>query len=293
MTRPFLYVLAITSMLASPSFAGEPGPSETLERPRSHISKPFNKPSTKSKKIPSLPQLKNGQLNEITEVLPEVATHVRLSSTDVNRIVCPSEIKDVVYSKEKGVEVKISGRNAFVKFLVKKSSIGKTEHSSTPTEFFIVCGGDVYTLIATPVRIPSRTVRLSTGAGKRIKENIALFKSLPFEKKVLTIIEKMYTGDIPESFMVKTVNRPVLSMLDKMEGLEISLIRTVDVEGEGLRGKEFSISIKKGHSLNLSEKDFLLVGLTEGALGISLNKLRLENASDKARLFIVERAVEE
>ncbi len=293
MIRFYLYVLTITSMLASPSFAGEPGPSETLKKTNSNISKSLNQPSTKSNNIPSFTQLKNGRLSIITEVLPEVATHVRLSSTDVNRIVCPSEIKDVVYSKEKGVEVKVSDRNAFVKFLVKTTPTGKEEHSSTPTEFFVACGGDVYTLIATPVRIPSKTVRLSTGAEKRIKQNAALFESLPFENKVLTIIEKMYTGDIPESFLVKTLNRPVLSMLGDLKGLAISLIRTIDIEGEGLRGKEFSLSINKGHPIDFSEQDFLLVGLTKRPLGISLDKLRLESPSDKARLFIVERAVEE
>ena len=37
---------------------------------------------------------------KIEYVLPEVITHVELSNSDVNRIVCPSEIRDIIVSKE-------------------------------------------------------------------------------------------------------------------------------------------------------------------------------------------------
>jgi len=53
-------------------------------------------------------------------VLPEVTTQTEMSSSDINRIVCQTDIKDVIFSKEKGVSVKISGRDAFVKFLITK-----------------------------------------------------------------------------------------------------------------------------------------------------------------------------
>lgn len=278
----FVMFLAITS---SPVFAGEPGPMPE-KKPKPSVTREPTRP------LPPPPtQRVNDKepINEVTEILPEIATHVRLSSTDVNRVVCPSEIHDVVFSKEKGVDVKVNGRNAFVKFLVKKEPGGKEEYSNTPTELFVVCGGDVYTLIAQPARIPSRTIRLSSGSEKRIEENIELMGSLPFEKKVLSVMKSMYTGDIPDSFLVKSVDEPVLTT----NGLDVRLKRVIEVEGEGLRGKEFSVKLNEKDTAKLTEKDFLHPAITKKPLGITLDKLRLDSPGDTARLFIVERSVEE
>ncbi|MGK7346036.1 MAG: type-F conjugative transfer system secretin TraK [Candidatus Nitrospinota bacterium M3_3B_026] len=238
---------------------------------------------------PSTQQANDEPVNEVTEVLPEIATHVRLSSTDVNRVVCPSEIHDVVFSKEKGVDVKVNGRNAFVKFLVKKEPDGKEVYSKTPTELFVVCGGDVYTLITQPACIPSRTIRLSSGSEKRIEENLELMGSLPFEKKVLDLIKSMYTDDIPDSFLVKSVDEPVFTA----NSLDVRLKRIIEVEGEGLRGKEFLITLEGKDAAKLSEKDFLHPAITKKPLGITLDKLRLGSHGDTARLLIVERSMEE
>lgn len=282
--RLILLSLIIVCSVVSPAFAGEPGPMPEKEPKPSAIRKP-----TRPLPPPFIQQHDKESANEVTEVLPEIATHVRLSSTDVNRIVCPSDIHDVVFSKEKGVDVKVNGRNAFVKFLVKKEPDGKEIHSKTPTELFVVCGGDVYTLITQPARIPSQTVRLSSGSEKRIEENLELMGSLPFEKKVLDIIRSMYTGDIPDSFLVRSVDEPVLTT----NGLDVRLKRIVEVEGEGLRGKEFSVTLKEKDATKLSEKDFLHPAITKKPLGITLDKLRLDSPDDTARLFIVERSVEE
>jgi len=282
MTRITLLLVMTMAVAASSAFAGEPGP---MPERKSMVT------GKQKRHFPTPPKQQPGNepINEVTEVLPEIATHVRLSSTDVNRIVCPSDIHDVVFSKEKGVEVKVNGRNAFVKFLVKKEPGGKEKYSKTPTELFVVCGGDVYTLITQPARIPSRTIRLSSGSGKRIKENLELMTSLPFEKKILSVIKSMYTGDIPDSFLVRSVDGPVVDI----NGLAVRLKRIVEVEGAGLRGREFSVTLKERDTLKLSEKDFLSPAITTKPLGITLDKLRLDNADDTARLFIVERSVEE
>ena len=53
---------------------------------------------------------------------------MRLSNSDINRVICPVDIKDVIYSEEKGLTVNLSGKNAFVKFLVVKKD-GKEMYS--------------------------------------------------------------------------------------------------------------------------------------------------------------------
>ena len=222
--------------------------------------------------------------DSLAVVPPEVATPVYLSSSDINRIVCPSYIKDVIYSKEKGLTVKIEGQNAFVKFLVTKEG-DKDEYSTTPTELYILCGKETYNLIALPKRIPSRTVTLS-GGDRKVDKNASLFDGMPFEKKILSIIKSVYTEDIPDSFTVRDEDRP----FNLFKGLRLTLIKTVRVEGEGLRVKEFTAQATQ--NMELSEKDFLKTELTTDPVAIAIDKLRL-SPGETARILIVERVTAE
>ena len=186
-------------------------------------------------------------------VMPEVAQPVELSSSDVNRITCQGEIKDVVYSREKGITVKFSGRDAFVKFRTGLKD-GKTTYSTTPSEIFVVCGDNVYSLIALPKRIPARSIRLSPGKTENIRKNRSLFGALPFEKKILSAIRSLYTEEIPESFTVSTPNRRI----DLFRELDLVLARIAVVEGEvsrlrntgarSLAGTRTGSSLRKGFS---------------------------------------------
>ncbi|MDA8091572.1 MAG: type-F conjugative transfer system secretin TraK [Nitrospiraceae bacterium] len=222
--------------------------------------------------------------DSLAVVPPEIATPVYLSSSDINRIVCPSYIKDVIYSKEKGLTVKIEGRNAFVKFLVTKEG-NKDDYSTTPTELYVLCGKDTYNLIALPKRIPSRTVTLSGGDSKASK-NASFFDGMPFEKKILSIIKSVYTENIPDSFTVKDEDRP----FNLYKGLKLTLIKTVRIEGEGLRVKEFTAWAAE--NMELSEKDFLKTEITSGPVAIAIDKHRL-SPGETARVLIVERVTDE
>ncbi len=222
--------------------------------------------------------------DSLAVVPPEVATPVYLSSSDINRIVCPSYIKDVIYSKEKGLTVKIEGQNAFVKFLVTKEG-DKDEYSTTPTELYVLCGKETYNLIALPKRIPSRTITLS-GGDRKASKNTSFFDGMPFEKKILSIIKSVYTEDIPDSFTVRDEDRP----FDLYKGLKLTLVRTVRVEGEGLRVKEFTAQDAK--NMELSEKDFLKTEITFSPVAIAIDKLRL-SPGETARVLIVERVMAE
>jgi len=67
-------------------------------------------------------------------VLPEIPTAVRLSQSDINRIVCQNgDIQDIVFSKEKGLTVSAAGRDAYLKY-----ARGPQE-AHPPSELFIVC----------------------------------------------------------------------------------------------------------------------------------------------------------
>lgn len=224
---------------------------------------------------------------EAVTVLPEVTTSVEMSSSDVNRIVCQSAIRDVIFSEEKGITVRVIGRDAFVKFLIKKDG-GEKIYTNTPSELFVVCGNDVFSMIAIPKRIPSQTIRLSSGRSERIKENISLMSELPFERRVIKLIKSAYTEDIPSSFTVIPINKK----LDIFKDIVLTHIRTVVVEGEGISLKEYKAEIRTDkQSISLSERDFLRAEVTNDPIAIAVDKHQIKKG-DIARIFIVEKSLE-
>ena len=227
-----------------------------------------------------------------TRVLPETTTRVLLSNRDINRIYCEGSrsIKDVIYSKEKGLLAKTEGRNTFVKFLMKQLPTSlETEYRTSPTELYIICDPDtVYTLIAAPRNIPAQTVMLS-GPDLSIEANLSLMAGLPFEKKITFLVKSTYTGNIPESFTQKTIGRS----FDLFQDLDVFLNRIVSIEGEGLQLKEYILSVNEDSttdSIKVMEKNFILPELTINPLGISLESLTIDR-EQPGRLFIVEQRI--
>lgn len=218
-----------------------------------------------------------------TVVPPEVATKIRLSSSDLNRISCSSEIKDALTSTEKGVVIKITGKDAFVKFKVMKRG-DKLVYSNTPTELYVVCGDETYSMVAVPQRVPSQTIRLSSGKERKIRDNAALYSGLPFEKMVLKAIQDVYTEQIPDSYTVTKSDK----RLDAYKEIRMVLKRVVDVEGEGFRIKEYLVSMKDGvKEFKMNEKMFIRTELAENPVAISLER-HILRPGDTIRAFVVE-----
>jgi len=220
----------------------------------------------------------------MSTVVPEVATQVALSSSDINRIVCPAgDIRDVVYSKEKSITVKMAGKNAFIKFhVVKKDE--KDIYATIPTELFFICGENTFNVIGIPKRIPSQTITLSSGKRETIKRNAALFGELPYERRVISLIKKVYVDDMSESLNVVAVNKPVAVF----KQVELILKRVVTVEGEGLRLKEYNASVRPEYdTIILKEKEFLRSEITSKPLAISVDITNLKKG-ETARILIVE-----
>jgi conjugal transfer pilus assembly protein TraK len=221
---------------------------------------------------------------EPTIVLPETATRVRLSASDVNRLVCQEEIKDVVTSKEKGVIVKISGKNAFIKFVVVKKG-DRVTYSETPTEMFVICGETMFNLIAMPGRLPAQTIQLSTGQRDRVKKNLSLFDGLPFEQKILKVVQESYTEDVPESYVVKKINRKTKVSFKE---IDLRLRREIEIEGEGMKVREYEATLKPLHAeFLLNERMFLRSGLAENPVAVAIDEPLLKTG-EIARIFVVE-----
>lgn len=235
---------------------------------------------------PAVPVL-DEQLGTSQRVMPEVVSQVQLSSSDINRIVCPVDIKDIVFSKEKGITVKLSGSNAFVKFLVMKRE-GRDHYSSIPTEIFIVCGDDIYNVVAIPKRIPSQTIQLAPGRMDALKKNMSAYGEMPLEKKIVTIIKQIYTDNIPDSITVQKVNKPY----DIFQNVNVVHYKTFTVDGEGLRVKEFRATSEESREIYLREKDLIRHDLVRRPVAISIDVLNLKKG-EMSRIFMVERTVDE
>jgi len=223
-------------------------------------------------------------------VLPETTTRVVLSNRDVNRITCAEgPIKDIIYSKEKGITVKTERNDAFVKFLITRDPMsGNLIYATAPSEFYVVCGTDstIYTLIALPRNVPAQAVQL-VSTKKKITKNISIFQGIPFERKVVMMVKHAYRDDIPDSFTVKRIGK----QLNIFRYVNVTLKRTVRADGEGLTLKEYVLSLKPGYAKSkrqLSEKLFLVPELTQNPVGIALERLTLRKGEPN-RLFIVER----
>lgn len=232
--------------------------------------------------------LRYAETSSNNTVLPEITTPVDMSATDLNRISCPSDIKDALTSAEKGVIVKISGKDVFVKFKVLKTPEGKLKYSANRTELFVVCGDSTYSLIAQPKMISSQMIRLGSGTEKRIQENQSIYGSLPFEKKIIRAIKDIYTEQIPDSYAVTDINRHI----GNYQEFSVISRRSVEIEGEGLRVVEMEVILKPGtRQFKLNEKFFLNKQFTTNPVAVSLEK-QVVNVGEHVRVFIVEQRPE-
>lgn len=228
----------------------------------------------------------------IVEVYPEMSTLVYLSNSDINRIKCSNgDVKDVVYSDEKGVKVSFSGNSAFVKYLIGQNQITQAKiYADVPTDFHIVCSDNtIYTIIGVPKKIPPQTVQLMNTKDK-VKENVDLFGSTSIENKIGKIIRYAYNDEYPSTFDVQEINKH----LDIFEKIDLYLKRKITVSGEGVTLKEFILTIRPQFTnekrIVLSEKHFLIPEITKEPYAIGLEPVPLEG-TNKVRLFIVEKSV--
>jgi len=124
-------------------------------------------------------------------------------------------------------------------------------------------------------------VRLARGKRDAVKRNTEMFGSVPFEKKIMTVLKAVFTDTIPDSFSVAVVNRP----FNVFQQIDLVLKRIIAVEGEGIKVKEYIAQAKTG--VYLREKNFLRPDLTTNTVAVSLGALNLKK-DETSRILIVE-----
>lgn len=203
---------------------------------------------------------------------------VDISLKDISRIQCAEEIKSTVYSKEKSIEIKTSGRSAFVKILPKKDNIKQTLiYEDIPREVFIECGGEVYSLVLVPKDIPSQTIVLYSSLPD-VKKARAFETSNPYEITITDLIKAAYTEIPPDGYRVK-------HMRFVKNFKELELVTVLSYEGFNMEVVSYLITAKS--DIELDEKTFLNV-LDKNTLAIAILKPVLKSG-ETTRMFVVRR----
>lgn len=225
---------------------------------------------------------------EIKIVYPEVTTAIEMSSTDVNRIICPvtSNEVNVIHSTEKGMITKVVENNVFVKFSIVKKKEGPNEeliYRDSPAELYVVCGGEVFSMIVIPKQIPTQTVKLSTGTKDRIKENIEMMSGMPLEEKIIKMIQAAYKDDIPSTFTVED-RRTDMGLY---EDVSVVLRRVISADGTGLRLLEYDVRAVGSNEIHVNETTFMRPELA-GRIPLAIALEEHTITERPSRLFVVQ-----
>lgn len=212
----------------------------------------------------------------------EIPTAVELSNMDINRIVCPGPMNDLIFSQEKGMTGHFSGNNAFIKFKIEDDG-DEFIYADNQSELFVVCNNAVYTLLVTPSEIPSVTLRLASPMGESFKQNMAHYQKMPLEKQALQIIREAYNGTYPPSYRISQSTRTVALAPE----LEAKLIQVVDVDGVGLRLNKYLVKSLAQKEIEVDEKLFLSSPISQSIFAVAVENHRL-HPGQSTQAFVVD-----
>jgi len=220
-----------------------------------------------------------------TQVIQDEGFHaVEISLRDVSRLVCFTDIEKVIYSKEKGIEIKTSGRNAYIKNLPKESVnplTGKLmiEYDSRAKELYVICGEKTFSLVLIPQDIPAVTAYLQSyhsDATKALQHE----KSNTYEDTILELIKSAYLEEVPRGYEVNEINKPV------KEFQEVQIIHIKEYIGGMYQIHEYVVKAKV--ELTLNEATILDTLKPNNTLAVSIVHLYLR-PNEQTRVFIVSR----
>lgn len=154
----------------------------------------------------------------------ESIINITISSKDVNRIVLPTNILDVAYSKEKGMDIKISGNQAFIKFLpIQKEKVrvlakdrvervGEPEilyDKAQPSEIFFITENKTYSFAINPDdKIDAETIIVNDFNADK-KEILAYETDDVYMATMSKITEQILKNGTPQGYKVKEVKKVV------------------------------------------------------------------------------------
>jgi len=190
---------------------------------------------------------------------------INVSNKSVNRIVLPSKILDMAYSKEKGVDIKIADNQAFIKYVPvqkeqvhviakdKVEKIGEPEivyDKAKPSEVFFVTEGKTYAFALNPQDIEATTI-IVNDFSKNAKEIIKYETDDTYISTLANISSLILKGSSPQGYKVKQLD----NLLNEQADLKIKEITRY--EGVIYTASLLEVSNKTNKSKKLNPKDYI------------------------------------
>lgn len=221
--------------------------------------------------------------NKATQIVyDEGFQPVEIAMKDISRIVCSADITNIVYSKEKSLEIKSQGKDAFIKNLPAETVDPSTgsimlKYDKRPKEVYVLCGSKTYSLLLVPRDIPATTIFLKSSIGD--KEQAGKYeRATDYENTLLKLIRDVYREDIPNGYEISEVNRLIKNFH------ESDIVHNRDYIGDYLQVQEYIVYAKQ--QINLDEIQLLDLLKVKNPLAITLVDTVLE-AKQQTRILIV------
>lgn len=272
----------------------EPKPAQLKPQQQKDVKKDNAPPPNLLKReIPPLPQSfdKEGNIENLKNYKPQTQVikdegfaTLEISLKDVSRLVCFTDIEKVIYSKEKGIEVKTMGKNAYIKNLPKESlnpMTGKmmVEYDSRPKELYVICGEKTFSLILIPQDIPAVTAYLQSSYADTAKA-LAHEKTSAYEDTILSLVKNAYFEDIPPGYEATEINKPI------KEYREIQIVHSRDYTGAMYQVQEYVLIARA--EITIDEITIVNTLKPVNPLAVSIVALYLR-PGEQTRAFIVRR----
>jgi len=212
-------------------------------------------------------------LDNTVTVRPNRLEYVPISVKDVNYLQCKNGvINDVTYSDEKPLIFKRGnqGTDAFIKTKARKDQNSSTVlYYTEDLDVYVVCDGEVYSLMLQPKMTVSQRIVLDGGKGKQIAANVTKISGMPHEEAVIDILDKIHSerGNLPSVFQVTKadLNESWKRVTDKTSA---RLREKIKLEGSGMTVYVYQLYSRLGDTLH--EMDVVNAKLQAGTFAVRL-----------------------
>ncbi|MFA6396631.1 MAG: type-F conjugative transfer system secretin TraK [Sulfurimonas sp.] len=201
-----------------------------------------------------------------------------VSLKDMSRIHCADTLGNVFYSKEKEIEIKTAGSDAYIKIQPRKVSGDqgeKIEYGTHPREMYIECSGQTFSLVLVPKDIPAQTIILKVPFTD-VKKATQYEKANPYDSTMLDLVKKAFVGDVPDGYEPIHVGKE----LKNFE--ELSLVHVRSYIGSKYTVNEYLIDAKR----QVTVYEAMFIPFLKNPLAISIVKPILE-PTESTRMFVV------
>lgn len=190
---------------------------------------------------------------------------INVSNKSVNRIVLPSKILDVAYSKEKGVDIKIANNQAFIKYIplqkeqlqiVAKDKVEKVAEpeiiydKAKPSEVFFVTDGKTYAFSLNPKEMEAETV-IVNDFSKKAEEIVKYETDDTYINTLSKISQQILKGGSPQGYKVKQVDNVISDQSD------IKIKETTTYEGVVYNATLLEVQNKTNKPQKIETKEYI------------------------------------